>query len=338
MIKDYMKIPTSGAISATDGAIAVFVNKKTIPLATTIREAIQNNYTIGQEAFLKNNFIGLCISAAEGVATDGRPRIVAGLVKFFLTPKGEIKDGRWDPETNRLMLRVRLLKDVKLDTSAWTFNDVTPGRRQFTINTIRAGGVTGEYVIGQRGEVNGDRFPNTEQGETIRVDWAVEGTDKAGTLDPSLVTSNATRINIAESAFAELKAPEYEGKTLTITVRGNFANMKKSAVIRYVAPEIRIDSAYVEYDSEDESVTGRLTGSHLKMLDGDTLNYSIEAGGMHTGAVTVTSSDATSVFFTIEGASADWVNKTMTLTLNSRGGVETDPMQTTACTAEVEES
>lgn len=339
MTKKYIKNPIPGEISEQGGATAIFVDKETVPLETSIREALQGNYATGQETLIKNLFMGVMQSMIAGVVRDGHPRTLAGLITVYLVVKGEFDlEKGWDDEVNSIRVRARLLNELDIDITGWVFEDVTPGKRSFSITTVKAGDVKGEYVIGKPGEINGDRFPNTQLGETIRVDWAVEGTDRAGTLDAELVASDATRIDIDESAFAELKTPECDGKTLTFTVRGNFSNRKKSAVIRYAAPEVRIDSAYAEFDGDDEVVTGRLTGANLKMLDGDTLGYAIDAGGTHTGEATVTESGDGSVFFTIDGASADWVGKELTLTLKSRGGEESAPEQTNVVKTEVEEA
>ena len=86
------------------------------------------------------------------------------------------------------------------------------------------------------GEINGDNVPSTRTGEAIRVDWAVEGTDKSGTIPADKVTSNISRIDIADDALAELASEEYDGKTIVFTVRGNFSSAKIAATLRYVAP------------------------------------------------------------------------------------------------------
>ena len=79
-------------------------------------------------------------------------------------------------------------------------------------------------------------MPNTKTGETIRVDWKVEGTDKSGTIPADKVTSNISRIDIAADALAELASEEYDGKKVVFTVRGNFSSAKISATLRFAAP------------------------------------------------------------------------------------------------------
>ena len=44
------------------------------------------------------------------------------------------------------------------------------------------------------------------------------------------------RVDIAADALDELKQPEYDGKTIVFTVRGNYSNAKIPATIRYVEP------------------------------------------------------------------------------------------------------
>ena len=270
----YIKVPISTEITDKGGARAVFTDKTTVPLETTIQEAIKLHYVIGQDTLLKGNFRGLFLSAAEGVAMDGRPRIVAGLFKIFLVPKGEIDpECGWDPEKNYFCLRVRLLKDIPLDTSGWTFEDVTPGKREFVLMSVLAGTEDGVYELGKPGEVNGRNLPNMMVGETIQVDWAVEGTDKSGTLPADKVTSKATRIDIAEGAFDEIKSSAYDGKTLTLTVRGNFAKASKSATLKFVPAPLPTVTNVKQEDLEPNVVwftggTMRITGERLAEVTG----------------------------------------------------------------------
>ena len=283
MNKQYVKQPVSAEISDKGGAVALFVNKETIPLQTSIREAIEGNYVIGHEALVKSLFVGLMRSVIDGILRDGNSRTIAGLITIYLVCKGEIDlDRGWDPEKNSLRVRARLLNELDLDITDWVFEDVTPGKRSFTLSTAKAGEVTGEWIVGESGEVNGNNLPNTKVGEEIRIDWAVPGTDKAGILPADKVTSNATRIDIAADAFDALKSAAYDGKQLELTVRGNFSKAKKTVTLK-VAPPTIDDIASEGHEGEIVSGTAfAAKGSGLDAFDaeaGDTVKVKWTQGG-----------------------------------------------------------
>ena len=84
------------------------------------------------------------------------------------------------------------------------------------------------------------------------------------------VTSNISRIDIAEDALAELASEEYDGKTIVFTVRGNFSSAKISATLKYAAPEPVAESSdgvvkvmAVEPEAAESGSTFRISGSGL---------------------------------------------------------------------------
>ena len=237
MNKQYIKTPIPEAISEDGGASVQFVNKSTVGLSGAIDEAIEGNYVLGQKPLILNSFIGLMGSMCAGVQRDGHARQIGNYLTVYPQFKGEVDlDKGYDPEKNAIQIKARLLNEMEIDISDWTFQDVTLGKKAFTLQSVHAGGVLGVYNLSAAGEINGKKIPNSAAGEDVRVDWAVEGTDKAGTIDASKVTSNVTRIDIAADALDELKQPEYDGKTIVFTVRGNYSNAKIPATIRYVEP------------------------------------------------------------------------------------------------------
>ena len=237
MKKQYIKVPIPVEISEDGGASVLFVNKQTVPLDGAIREALAGNYCTGQATLIRNFFFGIMQSMADGVRRDGHARQIANFLTVYPVFKGEIDLERgYDPEVNGVMIRARLLNEMDLDITDWSFEDVTEGKRSFRLDSVKAGPVIGEYLLGETGNLNGKDLPSTEAGETLRVHWAVEGTDKSGDIPAEKLSSDVSRIDIAEDALAELASAEYDGKTIVFTVRGNFSSAKISAKLKYVAP------------------------------------------------------------------------------------------------------
>ncbi|MBQ0032422.1 MAG: hypothetical protein KBT68_06435, partial [bacterium] len=239
MKKKFIKRAIPAEISDKGGAYVQFVEKDTIPLDGVIVDAIDGSYCQGRPTLILAAIQGLLKSMARGVAADGHPRQIADYITVYLVVDGEIDlDRGFNPEVNSLKIRARLLNEMEIDITGWALEDVTPGRRSFTLASAYTGNVKGAWEIGESGEINGDNVPSTRTGEAIRVDWAVEGTDKSGTIPADKVTSNISRIDIAADTLAELASEEYDGKTIVFTVRGNFSSAKISAKLKYVAPPL----------------------------------------------------------------------------------------------------
>ena len=259
MKKQYIKNPIPEAISEDGGASIVFVNKQTVPLDGAISEALAGNYCTGQKTLIRNFFFGLMQSMADGVRRDGHARQIANFLTVYPVFKGEIDLERgYDPEVNGVMIRARLLNEMDLDITDWSFEDVTDGKRSFKLDSVKAGPVIGEYHVGEIGHVNGKDLPSTEAGETLRVHWAVEGTDKSGDIPAEKLSSDVSRIDIAADALAEIATAEYDGKTVVFTVRGNFSSAKISATLKYEAPvppeptyPITSEDGKVQFDSAE---------------------------------------------------------------------------------------
>ena len=234
MTQKYIKTPIPAEISDKGGATIQFVERQTVPLETSVREAIDGLFVLGQEELVRANFFGLMRSASDGIRRDGHARQIGDHITIYPVVTGEIDmDHGWNPAVNGVRIIARLLNELELDITNWSFEDVTPGKQSFKLNTVSTLGVEGIAEIGKVIALNGSGLPKTD---AIRVEWAVEGTDKSGTIPAAKVTSNDVRANIAEDALAELASEEYDGKTIVFTVRGNFSSSKISAMLKYVAP------------------------------------------------------------------------------------------------------
>ena len=233
----YTKHPIPEEITDKGGASVQLVDKQTVPLDGSIEAAIEAHYCVGQKTFIAAAFFGTMKSMAAGVRRDGRPRRIDGFLTVYPVFKGKVDLARgFDPKVNKVQIKARLLNEMELDITNWSFEDVTPGKKPFTLDSVKAGAALGVVEIGQVIELNGQDLPATESGEELRVHWEVEGADKSGDIPAAKLTSDVGRADIAADALDELKSAEYDGKTVVFTVRGNFSSAKIAAKLKYVAP------------------------------------------------------------------------------------------------------
>ena len=265
MKKQYIKVPIPEQISEDGGASILFVNKQTVPLDGAISEALAGNYCTGQATLIRNFFFGLMQSMADGVRRDGHARQIANFLTVYPVFKGEVDmDRGYDPEVNGVMIRARLLNEMDLDITDWSFEDVTEGKRSFSLTSCTTGEVDGVYQVGELGHLNGKDLPSTAAGDELRVHWQVEGTDKSGDIPAAKLSSEIDRVDIAADALDELKEEAYDGKTIVFTVRGNFSSAKISAKLKVLPPEPLVTSSdgFVKVMSIDEDpipALGRFT-------------------------------------------------------------------------------
>ena len=221
MIMKCIKVPFNEEITGKAGASVQFVEKTTIPLDTTVKDAIDSLHVMGQPQLVKNNFLGLMKSIAEGVQRDGKPRKIADFLRVYPVLTGPVDlDKGFDPNVNGLVLGVELLKEMKLDTSDWTFEDVTDGRKPIRIESVKGselGVVDGAHDM----ELNGRGMSAKH-----RVELQLEGGEVQHVMGAH-VNGEISRMDIAKAALEALNKPENDGKALTITVRGNFAKASR---------------------------------------------------------------------------------------------------------------
>ena len=281
----YIKHQIPEEISDKGGASVQLVAKQTIPLDGAIDAALEAHYCIGQKPAIMNNVFGALKSMAAGVRRDGRPRRIDGFLGLYPVFKGKVDLTKgFDPAENKVQIKARLLNELVLNTKKWTFEDVTPGKRSFTLDSVKAGSVLFVVKTGESIEVNGQGLPSTKAGDELRIHWAVEDTDKSGDIPASKMTSDVGRADIAADALAELASEEYDGKTIVFTVRGNFSSAKISATLKCgpVTPTVD-DIASEGHEGEIESGTAfAAKGSGLDAFDaeaGDTVKVKWTQGG-----------------------------------------------------------
>ena len=234
MTVDVIKREIPAKISAEGGATVQIVGKTTVPLASSVHEAKEGMLVVGDELLVRGQFEGMLRSMAQGVARDGHSRQLGDYLTVYAQPYGPVDLERgWDPAVNGFMLKARLLNEMEIDITEWTFRDVTPGRVPFRLNSASTGERDHEVAVGEEVHLNGTELPPVGG---AKVEWAVEGTDKGGTVAAEKLAGDCDRIDIAADALAELASAEYDGKKVVFTVRGNFSSTKISATLRYAAP------------------------------------------------------------------------------------------------------
>jgi len=285
MTHDYIRQTIPAEISERGGALLRLVGGKTIPLETSIKEAKAAGYVLGDEELVKRQFEGLVQCMRDGVEQDGMARQIDGWVTVYPVFVGPIDLAKgFDHEKNGVRIRMRLLNEIDVDITDWEFRDVTPGRTPFTLDSASTGELVNTVKVGDPIHVNGRPFPSHD---ALRVDWAVEGTDKSGTIPADKFTSDATLITIAADALAEIADEEYDGKTIVFTVRGNFSSAKIAATLRYVAPpvpqvsDVKLNGTAFEDGMEfyAGAATTVVTGTNYAYAEGDRGVVSKTEGG-----------------------------------------------------------
>lgn len=250
-------------ISETGGAFVTIVNKETVDLETSVDEAKDALIVVGDKLLIKGMFVGLFKSMVKGIERDGNARQLGDFLTLYPVPTGEFDlDKGWDPAVNGVRIRARLMNEMEIDISKWEFEDVTEGRQPFRLESVKAGAVTGVIQLGQPVEVNGTNLPLTD---AVSVDWAVRDTAQAGTVASAKVTSTVSRLDMTADALDAIKTAANDGKTLDLTVRGNYANAKIAATLKYVPPVLPTVT-HVQDFAAKESFT--ITGTNIKFQTG----------------------------------------------------------------------
>ena len=271
---DVIKQAIPNAISEEGGAIVHLVNKQTVPLETSVKEAKDGLYVIADEQNVKDQFMGLFKSMVEGVSRDGHARQIGDFLTVYPVVEGvfDLEKG-WDEDENSVRLRARLLNEMTLDITKWTFNDVTPGRAPFKVNSVTSGGEEGTVIAGAAVNFNGIDFPAHDD---LSIEWKLADGSKSGTIAGEKFTSDATRVDLAAGAVEGLAAGD-AGKEIEFTFRGNFAKATLKAVA--AAPAVPTVTKLTSDNRTDSKVSANpkkltIEGTGLGDLDKSAVAFS----------------------------------------------------------------
>ena len=200
--------------------------RKTLSNDETIAEAIDYGYVVGKKELVSQAVKGVLKAMCDGVGKDGNGRKVDALLSLQAYPKGRLDDITDDIDRDRLDVRLvaRTLKELRPDTSGWSF--IVEGSTDTTLNltSITTGEQTGVIKVGEAIDLNGFGFTTD-----CTVAWAVSGTAKSGTVASEKITCDWTRLTLEGDALAELASSEYHGKTIVFTVRSGSKRARKAA-------------------------------------------------------------------------------------------------------------
>ena len=212
--------------------VGYFVDLVTLGSAETLKEALDYGYVTGKQSSLAAVAEGVFKAMIDGIRKDGNGRKIDDFVSINAFARGSLKDicDELDKANVKVSVRARMLKEFKVDTTAWSFI-IEGSTGTFQIEVITTGEKLGEIVLGENVKLNGKELT---MGEGDTVSWAVPETGESGTVASSFVTSDATRITIARDGLQELFDAANDGKTVVFTVRIGNRKSVKSAVMKYV--------------------------------------------------------------------------------------------------------
>ena len=162
MNKNYVKVEIPTEVYEDGGCHPVFRDKETVALDAAIADAVDGQYALGNKLLVRQTFFGLMQSMADGVRRDGHARQIGDFITVYPVFKGPVDPDRgFDPAVNKVMIRARLLNEMELDITDWTFVDVTPGKRAFTLTRITSGDDGKTVVFTVRGNFSSAKISAT---------------------------------------------------------------------------------------------------------------------------------------------------------------------------------
>ena len=216
-----------------DKTVGRIVGLKTLGDAEIVDEALRKAYVSGQANVILGNFCGVMKSMTDSSRRDGNGRKIDSFCSIQPWIKGRLEDPTdpLDKSKVKVVLRARALKEMGIDVSNWTF--VIEGTTGVVIvHAISTGETVGEIVLGEQVHVTGKELA---MGEGDTVSWSIPEAGRHGSVNPTKVTSDATRIILAADAFSGIvPGPELDGKTMVLTFTIGNRKAVKSAVLRYV--------------------------------------------------------------------------------------------------------
>jgi len=220
--------PVPEGFSECGGNVGQIVGMKTLGTDECIAEAVKDAYVLGKPNYIRAHVEGILKSMIDHIGRDANGRKIDGYFSFIPYLKGRIEkitEGV-DPARNYVKVVARALKEMKIDTSGWTFViEGTEGNlRIFNISTGESANVV---TVGKTIIVTGN---NVTLSEDDTIDWSVPGTAKAGTFAVSTMTSDATTITINDT-LASLNDPAYDGMAILFSFEINGRRATKSAIL-----------------------------------------------------------------------------------------------------------
>ena len=277
MTADYIKQEISEEICEDGGATARLVNNRVLPLGTAVEEAIRGNYVKGEKGLITAEVQGVIASMVANTAKDGNARQIDGLFTIYPQYVGLIDPEKGhDPAKNGVETRIRLLKELRIDTSKWTFNDVTPGRVPIRAYNASTGGTVGVVENGTQ-----VKFVGYGLETATRVEWRIEGTEKSGVFPESVLGRSANVLTVPALDGLDQSC---DGKTIRFDVYGaknlSTVNARAKYVVPPPPPAPTLTAVYPDGQPEKEWTI--ICGNELAVIEGTNLadaQFRVESNG-----------------------------------------------------------
>jgi len=215
--------------------IGHFTSVKTLTNDETIQEAIDGGYVVGKKEAIGSTAKGVLRGMVAGIQKDGNGRKVNEFISIQPFAKCFLPDPTDSVSKDNCKVRLvaRALKEMKPDTTNWSFAVEGASSDTLNISTITTGEVVGEIVVGENIDLNGFGLA-MGTGDTLK--WAVPGSAKSGTVAAAKITSSWTRITVLGDALSELASAAYDGALIVFTLKIGSKTVVKSATLRVNEP------------------------------------------------------------------------------------------------------
>jgi len=211
-----------------DQRVGRIADMKTLTNDETIQEALDLGYVVGQPSIISANVKGVLKAMLNGLQKDGDGRKVDRILSLQVYANGSLDDVCDDLDRSKIAFKAaaRVLKDLKIDTSGWTFT-VEGATGALVISSISTGEMAGVIVPGEAVAINGSGLMDGD----VTITWAVPEKSKTGTVAAAKITRDATRITLAADALSELDDPQYNDKTIVFNIKVGNRTAVKSALL-----------------------------------------------------------------------------------------------------------
>jgi len=208
-----------------------FANRKTLNNDETIQEAIDGGYVVGKKEIIGSTTKGVLRGMVMGIQKDGNGRKINEFISLQPYAKCYLEDVTDSVTKDNCKVRVvaRALKEMKPDTTGWSFGIEGASSETLNVTSISTGEVVNEIVVGEAVDINGFGL-SMASGDTLK--WSVPGTEKTGTVADAKITSAWTRITVTGDALSELASATYNGKLIVFVLKIGSKTVSKSATLR----------------------------------------------------------------------------------------------------------
>jgi len=207
-----------------------FANRKTLSNDETVQEAIDGGFVVGKKESIGMTAKGVLRGMVLGIQKDGNGRKINEFISIQPFAKCFLPDPTDSVTKDNCKVRIvaNVLKEMKPDTSDWSFALEGASSDTLNVTSITTGEVVNEIVVGEDVSFNGFGL-DFGTGDTLT--WSVPGTEKSGTVAAAKVSGSWTRLTVTGDALAELNDAAYNGKLIAFVLKIGTKTVSKSATL-----------------------------------------------------------------------------------------------------------